>query len=86
MEGYSDSGVLWESKLLERLDTADRYDTEIEVKADYVDKRDIELLQAWKDIAGIKVTDKNKDVVGPMVEDAKNKVMELEFNNFQRRF
>ena len=86
MEGYSDSGVLWESKLFERLNTADRYDTEIEVKADYVDKRDIELLQAWKDIAGIKVTDKNKDVVVPMVADAKNKVMELEFNNFQRRF
>ncbi len=86
MEGYSDSGLLWEMRLFERLCTADRYDTEIEVKADYVDKIDMEMLQAWKDVAGIKITKENKAVVGPMVEAAKNKVMELEFNNFQRRF
>ena len=77
------SQMKWEQRLYERLETADRYDREIEIKADYVDIIDLELFQAWSDISNI--TNINNNNVY-MVIDAKKKIKEMKDNNFQRRF
>ena len=77
------SQAKWEQRLYERLETADRYDKEIETKANYVEKFDSELLQAWSDISRItNISSEN----AYMVMDARKKVEELKNNNFQRRF
>ena len=83
LEGFNNSTEVWETRLKERLATADRYDREIEIKANYVEKEELELLQAWKDIANIKNITPNNIA---LVNDAKRKVKELEESDFQRRF
>ena len=83
LAGYNNSQEAWEDLLKQRIATADYYDTSIEVSADYVDKIDLEILQAWEDIANIQnITPEN----AAMVLDAKEKVKVLRENNFQRRF
>ena len=83
IEGFNSSTEVWEQRLKERVATADRYDREIEIKSDYVDRSDLELLQAWEDIANIKnITSDNIC----LVEEAKQKVKQIKENNFQRRF
>lgn len=83
LAGFNNATELWEYKMEALNKTADRYDHEIESVATYIPKEERELLEAWKDIANIKNI--TKDNI-QMVEEAKQKVNEMEKNNFQRRF
>ena len=83
LSGYDSASQYWEDMLRKRRETVERYDYSIETSADYIDKRDVELLRAWTDIANIEnITPYNCS----MVLDAKEKVKTLTENNFQRRF
>lgn len=83
VNGYEDSKQAWETRLKQLLDTADRYDSEIEVKANYVDSKEEELIETWDDIANINNININN--VG-LVNDAMIRARTMKDNNFQRRF
>lgn len=81
--GFNSSKEYWEAQLIERVATADRYDTEIELNAAYIDKKQQELIQVWEDISNVtNVTPYNIN----LINSAKQKVKELKENDFQRRF
>ena len=73
----------WEDKLISRLTTAERYDSEIELSADYVKREELEYIKAIEDIENIKnINEKN---VNNIIQ-AKKLLKEYNLNNFQRRF
>ena len=77
------STVVWERELTARVRTADRYDREIELCADYRPRDIIRPQQVWEGIAGIdKVTPQN----AAYVAYAQNLLKELRQQDFQRRF
>ena len=79
LKGYKDSTEAWEDKLIKRLSTAERYDSEIEKSADYLTKEKFDYFEAWNDIANIKnITSNNIHQV--------NNAKVIVKNNFQRRF
>lgn len=83
LEGYDTSTEAWEQSLKARVKTADRYDLEIELCADYRPKWKVEPQQVWQSIANISepARDNILDVIyaRQMVECCKE-------NDFQRRF
>lgn len=82
--GSCESSVIaWEEKLKLRISTAERYDPEIELCADFVRKQELEYLKVLRDIANI------QDVTVENVHDvtyARKLLNEYNLNNFQRRF
>ena len=83
LEGYATPTEAWEQSLKARVKTADRYDLEIELCADYRPKWKTEPQQVWQSIANISALTKENilDVIyaRQMVEQCKE-------NDFQRRF
>lgn len=79
LRGYTDATEAWEDKLIKRLATTERYDSEIEICADYLSKEKAEYYQAWNDIANIK----NISSTNICQINAAKKIVK---NNFQRRF
>ena len=80
--GCNNSADVWEEKLMKRVQTAARYDYEIETSADYNNNYVLEE-DVWNPIASVNNITANNIL---MVEHAKEKIKELKRNNFQRRF
>ena len=79
---YMTSKAAWEQKLIDRVATVDRYDTEIEFTADYR-PRDNRIDEIWGPVANIKnIT--NDNIL--FIEDAKQKIKQYNENDFQRRY
>lgn len=83
MLGYSNSVKKWEHELNKRVETAARYDYQIETTADYIDFNQLELFNTWNDIANIKNINANNI---HQVIYAKTKVKQIQESNFQNRF
>lgn len=84
LDGYNDSLEAWEDELRKRVQTADKYDYEIEICADKMStiKRKQNPIDVWQTIADISVTKDNaREVMA-----AKKLVKELKENDFQHRF
>ncbi len=83
VEETTDSCSVWEHHLRKLVETADRYDCEIELKADYRPRNILRPESVWKPIANIEhVTTKNvKHVL-----HAKELIEQCHQNDFQRRF
>lgn len=79
----SDSRLVWENYLKRLVETADRYDCEIELKADYRPRSMLQPEAVWEPIAGIEhITACNiKDMLY-----AKALIEQCQLNDFQRRF
>lgn len=82
LEGYNSSQEAWEEHLKRRVKTADRYDLEIELSADYRPKNKVRAEDVFESIATLEPTKENVQ----HVEQAKRLVKELKQNDFQRRF
>lgn len=83
LKGGLTSTAAWEQELTARVKTADRYDREIELNADYRPKNIVRPEQVWQVFADIeKVTTQN----AAYVAYAQNLVDELWEWDFQRRF
>lgn len=83
LNGAVTSGSAWEQELSARVKTADRYDKEIELCADYRPKDIVRPEQVWQTLADIeKVTLKNATYIAY----AQNLMDELQKQDFQRRF
>lgn len=83
MKGYVSSVEKWEHELNERINTAGRYDYQIETSAEYIDFNQLELFNAYNDIANIKNVNANNV---HQVLEAKKKVKQMKQSNFQNRF
>lgn len=81
--GFSNSQEAWEYQLRERVSGVQRYDSEIELNADYRPKDIIRPEDVFAPIADI--TDITKENVGHVVY-AKKLVKTMKMNDFQRRF
>ena len=83
LENYDDSTKAWEEHLKRRVSTADRYDEEIELSADYRPKKTVRPEDVYESIANIdNITPDNVHHVlyaRQLVKTQKN-------NDFQRRF
>ena len=73
---------VWEEHLRKRVQTAARYDEEIELCADYRPKHKVLPETVYEPIANLEITEENKDAV----EHAKQLVKTRHENDFQRRF
>lgn len=73
---------VWEEHLRKRVQTAARYDEEIELCADYRPKHKVLPETVFEPIANLEITEENKDAV----EHAKQLVKTRHENDFQRRF
>lgn len=83
LEGYDNSKVAWEEHLKRRVSTADRYDEEIELSADYRPKKKVRAEDVYESIANIdNITPENVQ----HVLYARQLVKERKNNDFQRRF
>lgn len=82
LEGYDSTQEAWEDHLRRRVATADRYDEEIELTADYRPKDKERLEDVFFPIANSEPTKEN---IGH-VQEVKKLVKEYKNNNFQRRF
>lgn len=83
LEGHDNSIDAWEEHLKRRVSTADRYDEEIELSADYRPKNITRPEDVYESIANIEnVTPENIQ----HVNYAKQLVKERKQNDFQRRF
>lgn len=82
LDGFSTSQEAWEEHLKRRVATADRYDLEIELSADYRPKSKVRAEDVYAPIAEIEPTAENIS----HVEYAKQLVKERKKNDFQRRF
>ena len=82
LKGFTNSKEAWEAKLVDRVSTAARYDTEIEFTADYRPK-DERIDEIWKSVANIKNITKDNIL---LVENAKQKIKQFNENDFQRRY
>ena len=83
LEGYDNSTEAWEEHLKRRISTADRYDTEIELSADYRPKNITRPEDVYENIANIEnITPENAQ----HVLYARQLVKEKKNNDFQRRF
>lgn len=83
LEGYNTSEEAWEEHLSRRVSTADRYDEEIELSADYRPKDIILPEEVYENIANIEnITAENAHHVAY----AHQLVKERKQNDFQRRF
>lgn len=82
LKGFSTSQEAWEEHLIRRASTADRYDLEIELCADYRPKDKIRPEDVFAPIADLTPTTENAH----HVEYAKKLVKERKENDFQRRF
>ena len=83
MKGYVSSVEKWEHELNKRINTAGRYDYQIETSAEYIDFNQLELFNAYNDIANIKNVNANNV---HQVLEAKKKVKQMKQSNFQNRF
>lgn len=83
LDGYPNSAQAWEHQLIERVKTADRYDLEIELCADYRPKWKPDAASVFQPIADITCPSKNNIL---FVKSAKKIVKEEKENDFQRRF
>ena len=79
----SNAALAWEEHLIERIKTADRYDTEIELRADYRPDENTRPENVWRTIAEIKEPSKSNIL---HVAYAQKVVETAELNDFQRRF
>ena len=73
---------VWEQHLIERVQTAARYDEEIELSADYRPRQKVLPEDVFAPIASLEITEQNKATV----EHAKQLVKTRRENDFQRRF
>ena len=73
---------VWEQHLIERVQTAARYDEEIELSADYRPRQKVLPEDVFAPIASLEITEQNKAAV----EHAKQLVKTSRENDFQRRF
>lgn len=73
---------VWEQHLTERVQTAARYDKEIELSADYRPRQKVLPEDVFASIASLEKTEQNKDAV----EHARQLVKTRRENDFQRRF
>lgn len=80
---YKDGREYWENCIKQLVSTADRYDTPMEISADYRSKYISEGEKAWKDVASIKnvLPDNAKNIVR-----AKEYIRQLYIDDYQRRF
>lgn len=83
MIGYSSSIEKWEDHLINRVNTADRYDYSIETKAHYISQEDMELMNIWTDIANINNINCNNI---SHIAYAKEKIKQMKKSDFQSRF
>lgn len=82
LKEYNNSQEAWEQMLKNRVNTADRYDTPIEISADYRSKNITRLENVYEKIANLNITKEN--VIE--VEYAKQLIKEIKTNDYQRRF
>ncbi len=83
LEEKESSIKAWEKELTDRVKTADRYDKDIELCADYRPQTIVRPELVWKEIANIeKITSKNAS----WVAYAQDLMDELQRQDFQRRF
>ena len=83
LDGAGSATEAWEKHLMERVKTANRYDTEIELTADYRPKNITRPEDVWQPIANIKRP--NMHNVAD-VAYAKRLIRDERTNYFQRRF
>jgi 1-acyl-sn-glycerol-3-phosphate acyltransferase len=83
LRGMESSVKAWEKQLQDRVKTAARYDTEIELSADYRPKYKVTSDIVWRAVADIdKITPDNAEYVAY----ACNEIRQFLENDFQRRF
>lgn len=82
LKGYETSKEAWEEHLKKRVATADRYDVEIELCADYRPKTKVRPENVFESIANLEEKEENEH----HVEYAKQLVKKQRENDFQRRF
>lgn len=83
LEGCTSAREAWEKKLLARRATADRYDSEIELCADYCPQNIISPDHVWRNVSQIQsITAENAHII----MHARKEIHISEINNFQRRF
>jgi hypothetical protein len=80
---FPNPNVAWEHHLRERVKTADRYDKEIELCADYLPQENIYPAQVWAAIAAIQ---NSTPANASHIAYAKKRMRELWESDFQHRF
>jgi len=83
LNGCCSATQAWEQSLANRIKTANRYDTEIELCADYRPKWKIDPRDVWRSIADIEKLDKRNITE---VEFARQLIFQKNINDFQHRF
>lgn len=83
LDGYSTATEAWETLLKQRVSTADRYDSSIELSADYIPNDIVSPSDVFSAVANVKNI--NSDNI-KLVLSAKKIVRDDIQNNFQRRF
>lgn len=82
IRGYNSSQEAWEDHLRRRVLTADRYDEEIELMADYRSSDKVRPEEVFSPIANLEPTKENIE----HVQGVKKLIKEYKNNDFQRRF
>lgn len=83
LNGFETSAEAWEEHLKQRIQTANRYDIEIETCADYRPKEIESSREIWEKIAAIETIDARTIKT---IEHAKRMIKERNQNDFQRKF
>lgn len=79
---YSSSSEAWEEHLKKMVQIPDKYDTEIEISADYRPKNKIRPETVWNELANSEINDNNIE----FINYARKLVKQEKINDFQRRF